>query len=46
MAEPVLGVNIAKSKFDVALLVNEKLKHKVFTNNQEEFAEPLAWLTK
>ncbi len=32
MLEGVLGVDIAKRKFDVALLVKDKLKHKVFTN--------------
>jgi transposase len=46
MSEAVLGVDIAKSKFDVALLVNDKLKHKVFTNNQDGFAELLTWLKK
>jgi transposase len=39
MSEPILGVDIAKKKFDVALLVNGKLKHKVFTNDQGGFAE-------
>jgi len=46
MSEPILGVDIAKKKFDVALLVNGKLKHKVFTNDQGGFAELTAWLTK
>jgi transposase len=46
MKEPVLGVDIAKKKFDVALLVNDKQKHKVFTNNQEGFRELLGWLKK
>ncbi len=46
MAEGILGVDIAKRKFDVALLVNNKLKHKVFTNDQEGFTELSAWLTK
>ncbi len=35
----MLGVDIAKRKFDVALLINDKLKHKVFKNNQEGFTE-------
>jgi transposase len=30
----------------VALLINGKLKHKVFTNNQEGFEALLAWLQK
>jgi transposase len=46
MKEPILGVDIAKKKFDVALLVNDKQKHKVFTNNQEGFGELLGWLKK
>ena len=46
MSEPILGVDIAKKKFDVALLVNGKLKHKVFTNNQERFELLMAWLHK
>lgn len=46
MSEAVLGIDIAKRKFDVALLVNDKLKHKVFANNQEGFGELLSWLGK
>ena len=46
MKEPILGVDIAKKKFDVALLVNDKQKHKVFMNNQEGFRELLGWLKK
>ena len=37
MSECILGVDIAKRKFDVALLINGKLKHKVFTNDEEGF---------
>ena len=37
MSECILGVDSAKRKFDVALLINGKLKHKVFTNNEEGF---------
>jgi len=39
MSEGVLGVDIAKKKFDAALLLKDKLKHKVFTNTQEGFME-------
>jgi len=46
MSEYILGVDIAKKKFDVALLINGKLKHKVFTNNQEGFETLMAWLHK
>ena len=46
MSGSILGVDIAKKKFDVALLINGKLKHKVFTNNEEGFEALLAWLHK
>ena len=37
MKEPIiLGVDIAKKKFDVALLVNDKQKHKVFTKIRKD----------
>jgi len=42
----VLGVDIAKRKFDVALLVDQKLRHKVFANNEEGFRELAGWLRK
>jgi len=42
----VLGIDISKSKFDVALLKgNNKIKSKVFANNPEGFAELQEWLT-
>jgi transposase len=46
MSECILGVDIAKRKFDVALLINDKLKHKVLTNNEEGFEALMAWLRK
>ena len=46
MAEFILGVDIAKQKFDAALLINGKLKHKVFANSQEGFSELAIWLKK
>ncbi len=46
MPEGVLGVDIAKKKFDAAHLINDKLRHKVFTNDQEGFTELSAWLKK
>ncbi len=42
----VVGVDIAKRKFDVALLVDQKLRHKVFANNEEGFRELVGWLKK
>jgi transposase len=46
MSGAILGVDIAKKKFDAALLINGKLKHKVFTNNEEGFELLMAWLHK
>jgi len=46
MSGSILGVDIAKKKFDVALLINGKLKHKVFTNDEEGFEELELWLKK
>jgi transposase len=46
MSESILGVDIAKKKYDVALLVDGKLKHKVFKNNREGFGELSLWLHK
>ena len=42
----ILGIDIAKKKFDSALLINGKLKHKVFANGQEGFRELVGWLKK
>lgn len=41
----VLGVDIAKLKFDVCLIKeNDKAKHKVFDNNRNGFEKLAAWL--
>ena len=40
----ILGIDIAKEKFDVDLLVNEKHKHKIFENNSNGFSELKDWL--
>ena len=42
----VLGIDQAKKKFDVALLLNGKYKSKVFENNPAGFSSLLTWLTK
>jgi len=42
----VVGIDIAKKKFDVALLMNEKVRHKVFSNSQDGFSELNLWLRK
>jgi transposase len=37
MSLTVLGIDIAKQKFDVALLADGKIKHKVCKNSEEGF---------
>lgn len=41
-----LGIDVAKDKLDVALLIVEKYKHKVFANNIEGFKQLVDWLGK
>jgi transposase len=42
----VLGIDISKAKFDVALIQGKaKIKNKVFANNLEGFTELQTWLT-
>ena len=43
---PTLGIDISKDSFHVELSVNDKLRHRRFTNRKEGFAELSAWLTK
>ena len=41
----VLGIDIAKLKFDVCLVKeNQKVKHKVFANTKHGFEQLVAWL--
>lgn len=44
MVDSILGIDIAKLKFDVALLQNDKYKTKFFKNNIKGFEELSAWL--
>src|SRR5512136_291792 len=46
MLEAVVGVDIAKKKFDVALFMNGKFKHKTCLNNRQGFEELSQWLKK
>ncbi len=42
----VLGVDIAKLKFDVCLIKeNGKAKHKVFVNTKHGFEQLVVWLS-
>ena len=38
-----IGVDIAKKKFDVASLMNDKYKHKTFDNNESGFSAFITW---
>jgi transposase len=46
MSVSVLGIDIAKQKFDIALLVDEKTKHKTCKNSVEGFETLMLWLEK
>ena len=46
MSAAILGIDIAKKKFDVALYVGSKYKHKTVANTQAGFEELSAWLVK
>jgi transposase len=43
---PTLGLDISKDSFHVELSINQKLRHRRFTNRKEGFAELCAWLIK
>ncbi|MBS0351539.1 MAG: transposase [Proteobacteria bacterium] len=44
MAAQYLGIDIAKHKFDVALLVEDLFKMNVFDNDNQGFDQLLSWL--
>ena len=46
MSEPVLGIDIAKQKIEVALLIDGKVKNKSFKNTTEGFEALALWLKK
>jgi transposase len=46
MSVTVLGIDIAKQKFDAALLVDGKTKHKACKNSAEGFETLMVWLEK
>jgi transposase len=46
MSVSVLGIDIAKRKFDAALLINGKTKHKTCKNSAEGFETLMIWLEK
>ena len=46
MSVSVLGIDIAKQKFDAALLIDGKTKHKTCKNSAEGFETLMLWLEK
>jgi transposase len=47
MTEPILGIDIAKLKFNVCLIQHSgKLKHKLFANTASGFEQLRDWLSK
>ena len=42
----ILGIDVSKKKFDVALLRGDKLRHKYFNNDQKGFQALSGWLSK
>ncbi len=42
----ILGIDISKAKFDVALLIKEHTRQAVFSNTEAGFEQLLAWLAK
>jgi transposase len=47
MTEPILGIDIAKLKFNVCLIqMSGKLRHKVFSNTATGFEQLRDWLSK
>ena len=42
----IVGIDIAKAKFDIALLTGERTRHAAFSNTEAGFEQFLAWLAK
>ena len=42
----IVGIDIAKAKFDTALLVGERVRHAAFSNTEAGFEQFLTWLAK
>lgn len=46
MSKAIIGIDVAKLKFDVARLWEGKYKHAKFTNNSQGYREFTLWLTQ
>ena len=42
----ILGIDVSKAKFDVALLSEDRMRHRVFDNDDSGFDALAGWLTK
>ncbi len=42
----ILGIDISKAKFDVALLIGNGVRHSTHPNTELGFEQMLAWLGK
>ena len=42
----ILGIDISKKTFDVALLLSERIRQAAFSNTEAGFADHLRWLAK
>ena len=42
----ILGIDVCKQRFDVALLLGERFRQSVFANTETGFAELLRWLSQ
>jgi len=42
----IIGIDISKAKFDIALLTGERTRHAVFSNTEAGFRQLLAWIVK
>ena len=45
-SQPVLGIDVSKATFDVALVYHRQLHHKQFANHPTGFRALRAWLAK
>ena len=42
----IVGIDIAKAKFDAALLIGQRVRHAAFSNTEAGFEQFLTWLAK
>jgi transposase len=42
----IVGIDVAKARFDAALLVGERVRQSTFSNTETGFEELIGWLTR